>query len=116
MESALLAAESDPAAGEESTLASDFVSDFASDWESDFASDFASDPPASDDELAAAFVLVELADERSFFAQPEPLKWTVGVDSALRIVPSVPHDGQNRGPSSLMPWITSVRCRHWEHR
>ena len=46
--------------------------------------------------------------ERSFLAQPEPLKWTAGVAQALRIVPSRPQFGQNRGPGSLMPWITST--------
>jgi hypothetical protein len=74
------------------------------------------DEAASPDRLsldapAPAFVRTPLVDDRSFFAQPEPLKWTVGEDIALRIVPSTPHDGQNRGPGSWMPWITSVRCR-----
>ena len=46
--------------------------------------------------------------ERSFLAQPEPLKWTAGVAQALRIVPSLPQFGQNRGPASLIPWITST--------
>ncbi len=46
--------------------------------------------------------------ERSFLAQPEPLKWTAGVAQALRIVPSFPQFGQNRGPGSLIPWITST--------
>jgi hypothetical protein len=49
-----------------------------------------------------------LEDRRSTFAQPEPLNRTAGADSALRIVPSAPHSGQNRGPASLMPWMTSV--------
>ena len=62
----------------------------------------------------AAFVRVALVDDRSFFAQPEPLKWTAGVDSALRIDPSKPHDGQKRGPASWIPWITSIRCRQFE--
>ena len=43
------------------------------------------------------------ADERSFFAQPEPLKWMAGVVNAFVIVPSAPHSGQKRGPWSLMP-------------
>jgi hypothetical protein len=85
-----------------------------------------SEPPALEDEpspeLASeaaellAFVRAPLVDERSFLAQPEPLKWTVGVDSAFFMVPSAPHDGQNLGPASLMPWITSVTCRQFEHR
>jgi hypothetical protein len=49
--------------------------------------------------------------ERSFFAQPDPLKWTVGGAKALRIVPSAPHAGQKRGPGASIPWITSVTCR-----
>ena len=47
-------------------------------------------------------------EERSFFAQPDPLKCTAGVLKPFRIVPSAPHSGQKRGPWSLMPWITSV--------
>ena len=46
---------------------------------------------------------------RSFFAQPEPLKWIVGGANCLRIVPSRPHDGQNLGPGSLIPWRMSAR-------
>lgn len=63
--------------------------------------------------LAAAFVRLALAVDRSFFAHPEPLKWMAGVESAFRIVPSAPHTGQNRGPASLMLWITSVRFRQF---
>jgi hypothetical protein len=74
------------------------------------------EPPSSDLELAAAFVRALLEEDRSFFAQPDPLKWTVGVESTFFIDPSVPHDGQNRGPASLMPWITSVRCRQFAQR
>jgi len=71
--------------------------------------------PASvpDSDFARAFVL---ANERSFFAQPEPLKWTVGATNALRSVSSAPQTGQNRGPGALMPWITSVRSPQFEHR
>jgi hypothetical protein len=46
--------------------------------------------------------------ERSFFAQPDPLKWIVGGANALVIVPSAPHSGQNLGPWSWIPWTTSV--------
>jgi hypothetical protein len=49
---------------------------------------------------AAALALLRLTAERSFLAQPLPLKWTVGAAIALRIVPSAPHDGQNAGPDS----------------
>jgi hypothetical protein len=73
------------------------------------------DPALSDDAAAlAAFVRAVLADDRSFLAQPEPLKWTVGAENAFVRVPSAPHAGQNRGPASLMPWITSVRVRQFE--
>jgi hypothetical protein len=48
--------------------------------------------------------------ERSFFAQPEPLKWTAGAEKPRRIVPSAPQLGQNRGPPSWIPWMTSIRC------
>ncbi len=77
-----------------------------------------SEVPSVDFELEAAAALVRaaLADDRSFLAQPEPLKWIAGVESALRIVPSAPHEGQKRGPGSLMPWITSVRVRQFAQR
>lgn len=61
-------------------------------------------------EALPAFLPAPLVDERSFFAQPEPLKWIAGVTSALRIVASLPQLGQKRGPASLIPWITSTRC------
>jgi len=59
-------------------------------------------PPARARELAAEA-------PRSFFAQPDPLKWIVGGANSLRIVPSSPHEGQNSGPGSLRPWRMSVR-------
>lgn len=74
------------------------------------------EPPSLEVEVVLALVRAALVDDRSFFAQPEPLKCTVGVESALRIVPSAPQAGQNRGPASLMPWITSVSCRQFEQR
>jgi hypothetical protein len=58
------------------------------------------DPPLDDDRPLEA--------RRSTLAQPEPLKTIDGADIALRIVPSAPHSGQNRGPASLIPWMTSV--------
>ena len=62
------------------------------------------DPP---EELLAALVLDE--PPRSFFAQPDPLKWIAGDENCLRIVPSRPHDGQNFGPAALIPWTMSAR-------
>jgi hypothetical protein len=61
-------------------------------------SDFDSPPAgfAAASLFAAAFVFV--ADARSFFAQPLPLKWTDGAEIVLRIVPSAPHAGQKFGP------------------
>ena len=44
--------------------------------------------------------------ERSFLAQPEPLKWIAGVDNSLRI--SVPQRSHRAGPGSLTPCITST--------
>jgi hypothetical protein len=60
----------------------------------------------------ASFELVRLGPdrlERSFFAQPEPLKTIAEGTIAFRIVPSAPHAEQYRGPSSWTPWITSSR-------
>jgi hypothetical protein len=48
------------------------------------------------------------AGRRSFFAQPEPLKWTAGAANALRTGP-LPQSGQLVGGSSCRPWITSNR-------
>lgn len=45
---------------------------------------------------------------RSFFAQPEPLKWTAGAAMALRTGPE-PHNGQALGGSACTPWMTSNR-------
>jgi hypothetical protein len=79
------------------------------------ASPVLGDPALSEGPAAlAAFVRAVLAEDRSFLAQPEPLKWTVGAENALVSVPSAPHAGQNRGPATLMPWITSVRVWQFE--
>jgi hypothetical protein len=43
---------------------------------------------------------------RSFFAQPDPLKWTAGAEIDLRIV--APHTGQCDGPWPWTPWTTST--------
>lgn len=67
------------------------------------ASFFSLDPDA------AAAALVAAEPPRSFFAQPEPLKWIAGVVNCLRIVPPAPHEGQKCGPGSLMPWRMSAR-------
>ena len=64
--------------------------------------------PASADDFAARALPGEALAARSFFAHPEPLKWTVGVVNPFRSVPSAPQAGQNRGPAAWIPWITSV--------
>jgi hypothetical protein len=69
--------------------------------------------PSVESPLARAFVI---EDDRSFFAQPLPLKWTAGGTNALRMVFSAPQAGQNRGPGASMPWITSVRALQFEQR
>jgi hypothetical protein len=65
--------------------------------------------PASSAGLDARDRPADAVAERSFLAQPEPLKWTAGAAKPLRIVPSAPQLGQNLGPPSRMPWMTSVR-------
>jgi hypothetical protein len=47
-----------------------------------------------------------LAAPRSFFAQPDPLKWTAGAAIDLRIAPS--HTGHCDGPWPWTPWTTSI--------
>jgi hypothetical protein len=66
-------------------------------------------------DLAEARVLAP-APPRSFFAQPVPLKWMAGAANCLRIVPSAPHEGQKRGPGSLIPWRMSARWSQAEQR
>lgn len=58
------------------------------------------DVAAESDVDSSRFAFVGAFDEvlRSFFAQPVPLKWIVGVAKPLTIVPSAPHSGQKRGP------------------
>jgi hypothetical protein len=67
------------------------------------------EPSLLDDESLLDRARARLALDRSFLAQPEPLKCTDGVETALRIVPSRPQAGQNRGPSASIRWITSMR-------
>jgi hypothetical protein len=76
-------------------------------------------PASPEDELpesvaAEAFVRELLELDRSFFAQPEPLKWTAGGTKALRSVSSAPQAGQNFGGGASMPWMNSVRVEQVE--
>ena len=70
--------------------------------------------PLSLDAPDSVFDLERLELERSFFAQPEPLKWTDGATKAFRSVPSAPQAGQNRGAGASMPWMNSVRVEQVE--
>jgi len=83
---------------------------------------FESEPPSllepvespEEEALAPDFDREPLELERSFLAQPEPLKWTAGVANDFRSVPSAPQTGQKRGPGASMPWMTSVVCPQFE--
>ncbi|HUQ43887.1 MAG TPA: hypothetical protein VM451_05670 [Candidatus Limnocylindria bacterium] len=70
--------------------------------------------PSPDEAALDARVRLLLALDRSFFAQPEPLKWTVGATNAFRSVSSAPQAGQNRGAGASMPWMNSVRVEQVE--
>ena len=67
-------------------------------------------PPLLEDPSAAAAARVGLEDVelRSFFAQPEPLKWIDGALNALR-TGDAPHTTHDSGPSAVTPWMTSNR-------
>lgn len=65
-----------------------------------FDAEPSADAPSDEDEPPDDFERTPLVDDRSFFAQPEPLKCTVGVERAFFMVPSAPQAGQNRGPAS----------------
>jgi hypothetical protein len=45
---------------------------------------------------------------RSFFAQPEPLKWIVGGLNDLRSVPTAPQAGHAAGGPPLIEWTISL--------
>jgi hypothetical protein len=46
------------------------------------------------------------AERASFLAQPLPLKWMAGAESALRIGP--PQLSHVAGPAAWIPWLTST--------
>src|SRR5262245_2048784 len=66
-----------------------------------------------DDVSAPVLARAPLELDRSFLAQPEPLKSTAGAANDLRSWPSAPHAGQNLGAGASMPWMNSVTCRQW---
>jgi hypothetical protein len=74
------------------------------------------EPSEPDSTLVSPLERAEAArvalDARSFLAQPLPLKCTAGVLKPLCSVPSAPQAGQKRGPSALIPWMTSVTRPH----
>ena len=53
-------------------------------------------------------------DERSFFAQPEPLKWTAAATTALRMGPP-PQRSHASGPGACTPCTTSTRAPQLAH-
>ena len=57
------------------------------------------DPRSDESSLFEPELFDEVPARRSFFAQPEPLKWIAGAANALRTGP-LPHSGQLVGPSS----------------
>jgi hypothetical protein len=99
---------SPPPAGFVSAAGADFESGAAPSADSFVTDSF--DDPASSPDLDDAFN----AELRSFFSYPVPLKWIAGVVNPFVIVPSAPQSGQNRGPWSFIPWMTSVRWRQAE--
>ena len=92
--------------------ASEPAPDSAADPESEPAPWFASlagPPSAAPDDACDVARALEL---RSFLAQPDPLKWIVGAENALRTGPRW-QTGQVAGPSAKTPWITSKRWLQW---
>ncbi len=65
------------------------------------------DEPEASGLAADLAALVPPEEDRSFFAQPDPLKCTAGGAKTLRIRP--PHSGHADGPWSWTPWTTSIR-------
>ena len=70
--------------------------------------------PSAEPPAAAAFVFELDELDRSFFAQPEPLKWTAGGAKTFRSVSWAPQLGQNRGAGASIPWMNSVRVEQLE--
>ena len=64
------------------------------------------DPLSADAD--AAFEAERDAELRSFFAQPLPLKWIVGAETAFR-TGEAPQMGHAVGPSAVTEWMTSKR-------
>src|SRR6266550_1242650 len=64
------------------------------------------DPLSADAD--AAFEAERDAELRSFFAQPLPLKWIVGAETAFR-TGDAPQMGHAVGPSAVTEWMTSKR-------
>jgi hypothetical protein len=69
-------------------------------------------PPVSLEPLVAARLDLLLVEERSFLAQPLPLKWTAGAEKARVIGP--PHLGHVDGPWPWTECITSIVWPHFE--
>src|SRR5436190_613885 len=63
---------------------------------------------SSDDPSLFALVPADVVARRSFFAQPEPLKWIVGAVTAFR-TGAASQTGQVSGPAAVTEWMTSNR-------
>lgn len=70
------------------------------------------DAGASSTFLSVVDAAEAVAERASFLAQPLPLKWMAGVESAFFMAP--PHVSHTVGPAALKPWITSMRRPHAE--
>ena len=67
-----------------------------------------SEPDPLSADADAAFEAERDAELRSFFAQPLPLKWIVGAETAFR-TGEAPQMGHVVGPSAVTEWMTSNR-------
>jgi hypothetical protein len=65
-------------------------------------------PPVAAGAVSDAEAALRAAEPRSFFAQPEPLKWIDGAEKAFR-TGDAPQIGQASGPLAATPCITSKR-------
>ena len=84
--------------------AADGAAEDPPDCSPDDAPEPASDAPLDPDSCGPAFE--GFAVDRSFRAQPVPLKWTVGTPKAFFI--SAPHKGQASGPWLWRECMTSI--------
>jgi len=65
-------------------------------------------PPVAAGVVSDADAALRAAERRSFFAQPEPLKWIDGAENAF-LTGDAPQIGHASGPLAATPCITSKR-------